>query len=167
MWKPGNLLAEVPTCHDCGAFINPRWRECLACGALLGGDNDPRTTAGPDKSRPDAVHPTPPGTECRDRQPATTEASRSPSWDSETAALVEWFERTPAPAQPFRLAPGVFVARPAHFWEALRRDIAAGPNGPRARYGALQSDLRRLHDQQEITPPTSPGQGETTPLTAG
>ena len=65
-------------------------------------------------------------------------------WDSETAALVEWFERTPAPAQPFRLAPGVFVARPAHFWDALRRDIAAGPSGPRSRTGALREDLLKL-----------------------
>ena len=65
-------------------------------------------------------------------------------WDPETRHLVEWFEHTPAPAQPFQLAPGVFVARPRHFWEALRRDIAAGPNGPRARTGALREDLLKL-----------------------
>ncbi len=73
--------------------------------------------------------------------PAPAELS---GWDPESRHLIEWFGRTPAPAQPFRLAPGVFVARPAHFWEALHRDIAAGPDGPRARYGALQQDLRRL-----------------------
>ncbi len=94
------------------------------------------------------------GTEAWNNGPLTERSGGSPEavekdfpgkdWDSETVALVEWFERTPAPAQPFRLAPGVFVARPAHFWEALRRDIAAGPNGPRTVYGSLQKDLRRL-----------------------
>ncbi len=74
--------------------------------------------------------------------PAPAELS---GWDPETRHLIEWLGRTPAPAQPFQLCPGVFVARPAHFWEALRRDIDLGPQGtPRARYGALQQDLRRL-----------------------
>ena len=144
MWKPGNFLAEAPKCPGCGAVTNPRWRECLACGALLGGDSHPRTTAGPDKSRPDAAPPTPTGTGDPDRQPATTEAGSSPSWDAETHRLIEWFERTPAPAQPFQLSPGVFVAHPARWWEALRCDLRSGPGGPRARYGALQEDLRRL-----------------------
>ncbi len=134
MWKLGNI-AETPKCAACGAATSPRWRECLACGATLDaptGGNDPRVEA------------TNPMLEAARVRAASTEASRSPSWDSETAALVEWFERTPAPTQPFQLSPGVFVARPAHFWEALRRDIAAGPSGPRAKYGALQQDLRRL-----------------------
>ena len=68
----------------------------------------------------------------------------SAEWDAETHHLIEWFLRTSAPARPFQLCRGVFVARPAHFWEALRRDLRAGPSGPRARYGALQHDLRRL-----------------------
>ncbi len=135
MWKLGNV-AEAPKCAGCRADISPRWRECLACGAIL----DP--PIGGNDSRVEAAHPTRAG--AGEAHAATTGAGRSPSWDSETAALVEWFERTPAPAQPFQLSPGVFVARPNHFWEALRRDIAAGPNGPRARYGALQEDLRRL-----------------------
>ncbi len=88
-------------------------------------------------------------------------------WDTETLALIKWFYGTHPPTEPFELSRGVTVIRPALWWTAMRRDIAAGPNGPRARYGALQSDLRQLHDQQKITPPTSPGQGETTPLTAG
>ncbi len=93
---------------------------------------------------PRGIQKTPPKafiqrTDYTDKSPCLTE-----EWDTETAALVEWFERTPAPAQPFQLSPGVFVARPAHFWEALRRDIAAGPNGPRTVYGSLQKDLRRL-----------------------
>ncbi len=78
-------------------------------------------------------------TDKADKSPCPTE-----EWDTETGGLVEWFEHTPAPAQPFRLAPGVFVARPAHFWEALRRDISASPSGPRARTGALREDLLKL-----------------------
>ncbi len=135
MWKLGNV-AEAPKCAACGAATSPRWRECLACGATLDapiGGNDPRV---------EATHSTREG--AGEAHPATTGAGRSPSWDPETAGLVEWFERTPAPDQPFQLFPGVFVARPAHFWEALRRDLAAGPDGARARYGALQQDLRRL-----------------------
>ncbi len=135
MWKLGNI-AETPKCAACGAATSPRWRECLACGATLDaptGGNDPRV---------EATHSTREG--AGEVHPAMTGAGRSLSWDPEIAALVEWFERTPPPAQPFQLSPGVFVARPAHFWEALRRDIAAGPRGARAKYGGLQQDLRRL-----------------------
>ena len=65
-------------------------------------------------------------------------------WDAETAALIEWFLTTSPPRAPFTLSKAVVVAHPARWWEALRCDLAAGPNGPRARYGALQQDLRRL-----------------------
>ncbi len=69
---------------------------------------------------------------------------RELAWDEETARLIEWFMRTPPPARPFELFRGVTVARPDIWWTALMRDIAEGPNGPRARYGAVQADLRRL-----------------------
>ncbi len=65
-------------------------------------------------------------------------------WDAETTALIEWFNGTKPPSGPFELCRGVTVANPKRFWEALRRDVSLGPNGPRARYGALQQDLRRL-----------------------
>ncbi len=70
--------------------------------------------------------------------------SQASGWDAESRRLVEWFLRTSAPTEPFELCKGVTVARPARWWQALSRDIAAGPYGPRTRYGALQNDLRRL-----------------------
>ena len=76
----------------------------------------------------------------------TSPGLQASGWDSETAELIRWFSGAEPPTKPFELSKGVTVANPAHFWEALRRDIAAGPRGPRARYGALQQDLRRLAD---------------------
>ncbi|MEE9290937.1 MAG: hypothetical protein V3U99_07965 [Alphaproteobacteria bacterium] len=68
----------------------------------------------------------------------------SSGWDAETAALVEWFLKTPPPPEPFELHQGVTVVRPAHFWEYLKGDIAAGPGVARAYMGTFQKDLRRL-----------------------
>ncbi len=65
-------------------------------------------------------------------------------WDAEMLTLIRWFLGTHPPTEPFELCRGVTVIRPALWWTSTRRDIAAGPNGPRARYGALQQDLRRL-----------------------
>jgi len=45
---------------------------------------------------------------------------------------------------PFELHPGESVVDMEKFLEALRRDIDAGPQGPRARTGALQADVREL-----------------------
>ncbi len=75
-----------------------------------------------------------------DKSPRPTEET----WDGEMAELVRWFLGTHPPNEPFALTKAVVVLKPALWWTATRRDIAAGPNGPRARYGALQSDLRRL-----------------------
>ncbi len=69
---------------------------------------------------------------------------RADGWDPETTRLIEWFMRTPPPARPFELCRGVTVARPAVYWEAVRRDIAAGPGVVRAYTGVLQNDLQRL-----------------------
>ena len=68
------------------------------------------------------------------------------AWDEETARLIEWFMRTPPPSRPFEICGGVVIANPALWWTALMRDIAEGPKGPRARYGAVQSDLQRLEN---------------------
>ncbi len=68
----------------------------------------------------------------------------SAEWDAEMLTLIRWFLGTHPPTDPFELCRGVTVIRPALWWTATRRDIAAVPGGPRARYGALQSDLRRL-----------------------
>ena len=42
--------------------------------------------------------------------------ARGGVWDAETARLIEWFMRTPPPAQPFELCQGVTVARPDIWW---------------------------------------------------
>ncbi len=70
----------------------------------------------------------------------------SAEWDAEMLTLIRWFLGTHPPAEPFELSKGVVVLKPVLWWTAARRDIATGPNGPRARYGALQQDLRRLAD---------------------
>lgn len=66
-------------------------------------------------------------------------------WDKDIAELVRWFLATPPPAGPFELMPGVVIAKPQLWWATIRTDITAGPDGPRARYGALQSNLCKLH----------------------
>ncbi len=68
----------------------------------------------------------------------------SSGWGAETAALIEWFLRTPPPPEPFELYKGVTVMHPVHFWEYLKSDIATGPGKARACTGAFQKDLRRL-----------------------
>ncbi len=97
------------------------------------------------------------GTEAWNNGPPTERSGGSPeavekdfsgkAWDTATLALIRWFLGTHPPSEPFELCRGVTILRPALWWTATRRDIAAGPGGPRARYGALQGDLRRLHDQ--------------------
>ncbi len=74
-------------------------------------------------------------------------------WDTETAAAIEWFLTSEPPAEPFVLRwcergirPAVEITNPKAFWRSLMVDVNWGPAGPRARYGALQDDLRRLHD---------------------
>ncbi len=58
-------------------------------------------------------------------------------WDEATAAHVAWFRSAPAPSEPFYLQPGVTIVDPVRYWAALRADVAQGPSGPRAHYGAL------------------------------
>ncbi len=65
-------------------------------------------------------------------------------WDAETARLIEWFMRTEPPAEPFPLYPHLTIIAPGRWWQAIKRDIAAGPGVARAMYGALQNDLKRL-----------------------
>lgn len=48
------------------------------------------------------------------------------------------------PPCPFLLRNGAVVQHAVHFMEALHRDLAGGPEGPRARSGALQEDLLNL-----------------------
>jgi len=77
--------------------------------------------------------------------------ARGGVWDAETTLLIEWFMRTPPPAKPSDLYQGVVILKPALWWTALKRDIAEGPKGPRAHYGAVQSDLKRLARVMGVT----------------
>jgi len=80
------------------------------------------------------------------------ESSESPE-SPELSRLIEWFQcyRDRLPQEPFLLRPGCHVARPHRFYQALDRDIAAGPAGARARYG-LSNDLTDLRNLLEGLP---------------
>ncbi len=66
-------------------------------------------------------------------------------WDAETQRLVDWFSTTTPPAEPFELCQGVTILDPTRWWRSIEGDIGCGPTGPRARYGAVQGDLRKLY----------------------
>ena len=69
-------------------------------------------------------------------------------FDTDLARLVFWFGQLRAanclPPDPFLLVPWVQIVDPERFYAALEGDIAAGPRGPRARFGGLADSLRRL-----------------------
>ncbi|MBN1518159.1 hypothetical protein JXA32_16475 [Candidatus Sumerlaeota bacterium] len=61
--------------------------------------------------------------------------------------LYEWIQTVAVadlPPAPFKLHKGVIVIDAQKFLESLQAD--AGPNHPRAAYGALQDDLRELRN---------------------
>ena len=65
-------------------------------------------------------------------------------WPPDVQSLVDWFMIQEAPVEPFLLEPHLRVVGPGKFFESLRREIETGLRGPRARLGALQSDLWKL-----------------------
>jgi hypothetical protein len=78
--------------------------------------------------------------------PATPALARAPAADWPTD-LAEWaLGLTPEvmPSVPFTLRPGHTIVDRARFLARLQADLRRGPSGPRARYGALQGDLRGL-----------------------
>ena len=72
-------------------------------------------------------------------------------WDIDTNELIAWFLTTTPPAEPFELCRGVTILDPARWWQSVRSDIESGPAGPRARYGAVQNELRNLAAQFRIS----------------
>ena len=79
----------------------------------------------------------------------TIEKSQPPSnvkavWPPDAQSLMDWFMTQEVPVEPFYLEPHLRVADPGKFFDSLRREIEAGPRGPRARMGTLQWDLRKL-----------------------
>ena len=67
------------------------------------------------------------------------------NWDAETLRSIDWFRTTTPPDEPFELHRGVIILDPARWWRSIVDDIGCGPMGPRARYGAVQSDLKQLY----------------------
>ena len=70
-------------------------------------------------------------------------------WGTEVEPLVNWFldeGQHILPAEPFMLTSWIKVTNPERFRESIKFDISCGPDGPRNRYGAVEADLRRLHD---------------------
>lgn len=65
-------------------------------------------------------------------------------WNVEMLELIRWFESADLPMQPFAVNDFENILDPAKYYEVLKREIAAGPRGPRLKYGVLQSDLQRL-----------------------
>ncbi len=65
-------------------------------------------------------------------------------WPNEISDLIEWFAEMKPPKKPFEMHPNQWVINPKKLWHRLRVDIEAGPDGPRARMGGIQDDLRRL-----------------------
>jgi len=76
------------------------------------------------------------------KQPA-----RDGAWPADVAALADFAlllsvdDLSPVP---FEFGPAETVVDAAKFLRWLQADARRGPSGPRARYGALQSDLQRL-----------------------
>ncbi len=69
----------------------------------------------------------------------------SAEWDAEMLTLVRWFLTAHPPTEPFDLCRGVTVIKPTLWWGVMRCELVLGPQGtPRARTGALQSDLKKL-----------------------
>jgi len=70
-------------------------------------------------------------------------------WDDEARELIRWFDhnRHRLPRSSFWFWPQSHrVSDPDRFFSSLAADIASGPNGVRARNGAIQDDLRRLRE---------------------
>ena len=74
----------------------------------------------------------------------TERASRVASQWGDLAPIVEWFLSADPPAEPFILKPAVRITNPGRWWRDITADIAAGPDGPRARYHGLQDDVIRV-----------------------
>lgn len=61
--------------------------------------------------------------------------------------LINWFlSASDLPADQFYLNLSIKVIDPIKFYTALRQDISQGDKNPRAKNGALQSDLKLLRD---------------------
>ncbi len=67
------------------------------------------------------------------------------TWGPETGLHVLYLLYEAVPTEPFQLDQARFVSDPFAFLVRLYQDVQAGPQGSRARTGALQEDLRLLY----------------------
>jgi len=84
------------------------------------------------------------------RQGIGRPANPADVWPEPMVCLVQWFLNATLPEEPFSPSGYEHILHPATYYESLRRDIEAGPKGPRSRYGALQDDLQRLKAYCEV-----------------
>jgi hypothetical protein len=84
------------------------------------------------------------GTNATSNDMVRSGSRRSAAWPPDVKSLIDWFLISTTPEAPFHLNSCTRVINSEVFYAALRREIEAGPRGTRARYGALQSDLRDL-----------------------
>jgi len=86
--------------------------------------------------------------EATNRGGNSREAKNRDHWGQEMKELVDWFVTIdPGWVRPFNLEPHLRIDDPVKYFASLRRDIAAGPSGARARTGALHDDLRKLKER--------------------
>ena len=133
------VSVKVPRCHSCGAVVNPRWRECLACGFTV----EAQPPAVTEPSIPFSAVTVPPQAKPRRCRGDETDATYF-GWSGRLADIARWFMDAEPPREPFQLQPGVTVAGPGRWWAAMRHDIKAGPGGARNHSGAVESDLARV-----------------------
>lgn len=90
----------------------------------------------------------------RERQEAQPPQKPKPSrdWNEVEMAWAEGLEPAYLPPVPFSLRPGIRVMGAEKFLAKLQEAIAQGPDGPRARTGALQEDVRNLKTLMEQQP---------------
>ena len=144
-----SVSKAVSRCPSCGAVVNVRWERCLACKEPL---LDAPTNSGND------TNIEPPEANCGSHSEMAAKQKHSSdsanmahaphsTWTGEAAERAEWFLSSEPPTEPFKLKQAVTVARPGPFWQHLRREVLAGPDGPRGRTGAVQDDLRCLYER--------------------
>lgn len=89
------------------------------------------------------------------------ELKKQAGWDPETAGLIQWYfdeGQWRLPTKSYDLTPWIRVIDPEKFKKALLGDISAGPSGPRNKFGALITVLRRLHELFGEEPKTQENQ---------
>ena len=87
-------------------------------------------------------------------EPVHPETSETAAW-GDLGSIMAWFRSATPPAEPFLLKQGITISNPQRWWADIIADIGDGPEGPRARYGALQDDLWRAW--QMFGPQAMPG----------